>query len=598
MTARKSVHKPPQAGGPTGAETGPRSDRYRPLPSGSHGVDPGLVKHNQRERLQKAMIELIAEKGYPAVRIADLAKLAHVSQATFYSLFADKEDLFLGAYDEVAGRTVRAVVEAYGVAGSHAERLAVAMRAWSEIAAAEPEAISLLVLGAFGAGSSALERRRHVLDELERRIYASRDGTPDGDSTDLMVKASIGGICEVTVTRLRDGRAGELPGLADKLTAWATCYPRRLPPGLGAPPTRPRESGEGAAVLFSERARRAEGRLPSGRCDLPRQFIVKSQRERIVDATAAIVAEKGLAALTIPEIARRANVSHQTFYDIYDSKHDAFLGAQKAGMHQALAVAVDAYQAQQDDWPQAARAGIRALLEYLASEPAHAHLSVVETFAAYPETLEIRDATLAAFATYFEPAYELARGHVEVPAIAGEAIAGGIWQVIRHYVENDCTAELPGAAAQLTYFALTPFLGQAAAAKIALGEPARRPSRRRHAPAAPDPTPRDFLPVEHYDASGGSSAVPQLAGGLEVDGTRLQAEITELEDDDLVAAAFEEFWETFGNDETISAFVRARVLKDLEEAEAQLRDEIVLSREGRGRLRRFLFNAQLRNGGR
>ena len=274
----------------------------------------------------------------------------------------------------------------------------------------------------------------------------------------------------MTAVRLREGRASELPGLADELTAWATCYPRRLPAGLGAPAATPPESGEGLAVVPSERARRAEGRLPSGRSDLPRQFIVKSQQERIVDATAAIVAEKGLAALTIPEIARRANVSHQTFYAIYDSKHDAFLGAQKVGMHQALTIAVEAYQAEQDDWPRAARAGLRALVEYLASEPAHAHLSVVDTFAACPEALEIRDSTLQAFAAYFGPAYELAARRVEVPAIAGEAIAGGIWQVMHHYVENDCIAELPGAADQLTYFALTPFLGPDQAAAYALAD--------------------------------------------------------------------------------------------------------------------------------
>jgi AcrR family transcriptional regulator len=450
-----------------------KPDRYRPLPTGTHGLDPELVKRDQRERLQKAMIELIAEKGYPAVRIVDLAKLAHVSQPTFYSLFTDKEDLFLSSYEAIAGRTATAVMHAYSTDGPHDQRLVMAMRAWAEMAAAEPEATSLLVLGAFGAGASALERRKLVLDELERSIYASRDGAPatasaSASTSDLTVKAIIGGIREVTATRLRHGRAAELPGLADELTAWATGYPRRLPAGLGAPFAKPPESSEGSAVIPSERARRAEGRLPSGRSDLPRQFIVKSQRERIVDATAAIVAEKGLAALTIPEIARRANVSHQTFYAIYDSKFDAFLGAQKVGMHQALAVAVEAYQAEIADWPRAARAGICALLEYLASEPAHAHLSVVDTFAACPEALEIRDATLEAFTAYFGPAYELARGHIEVPAIAAEAIAGGIWQVLHHYVENDCISELPAAGAQLTYFALTPFLGPERAAAYAV----------------------------------------------------------------------------------------------------------------------------------
>ena len=254
--------------------------------------------------------------------------------------------------------------------------------------------------------------------------------------------------------------------LADELAAWAGCYPRRLPTGLDLPPAKRRRS-PAAKTASSERARRAEGRLPSGRSDLPRQFIVKSQRERIVDATAAIVAEKGLAALTIPEIARRANVSLQTFYDIYSSKYDAFLGAQKVGMHQALGIAVEAYEAEQADWPRALRAGLSALIEYLASEPAHAHLSLVDTFAACPEALEIRSSMMQAFATYVTPGYELARGRRDVPAIAAEAIVGGVWQVLHHYADDGRIAELPAAAGQLTYFALAPFLGPAEAALYA-----------------------------------------------------------------------------------------------------------------------------------
>src|SRR6267154_2672164 len=78
--------------------------------AGSSGRYRALVKVDQRERLQGAMIELVARKGYPAVRIADLAKLAHVSQPTFYDLYADKEELFLSAYDEIAQRTALGVV--------------------------------------------------------------------------------------------------------------------------------------------------------------------------------------------------------------------------------------------------------------------------------------------------------------------------------------------------------------------------------------------------------------------------------------------------------------------------------------------------------
>ena len=443
-------------------------DRYRPLPTGMHGLDPELVKSDQRERLRNAMVELIAQKGYQAVRIVDLAKLARVSQPTFYSLFGDKEELFVSAYDEIAGRTYRSVLEAYGKDDSGDDRLLVALRAYTQLAAAEPQAMSLLVLGAFGAGPKALEHRAASLEALGRQIRASRDGQPSGDGGDLTVRVIVGGIREVTAARLSQGRESELPGLADELAAWASRYPRHVPRELLAPEPPPSTAPADRPLPPSERARRAEGRLPSGRSDLPREAIIANQQERIVDATAAIVAEKGLAALTIPEIARRASVSHQTFYDIYPSKHDAFLGAQKVGMHQAFVQGVGAYETQMPDWPRAIAAGMRAVIGYVVSEPAHAHLSIVDTFGASPETITTRDEVLRGFATYFDPGYEQAPEELEVPGIAAEAVVGGCWQVLHHYIENDRIDELPEASPQLTYMLLTPFLGPRRAAEVAL----------------------------------------------------------------------------------------------------------------------------------
>jgi AcrR family transcriptional regulator len=454
------------------------AERYRRLPTGAHGLDPEEVQHDQRERLREALIELIASRGYQAVRILDLTKLARVSRPTFYSLYADKEELFLAAYDDIAARTAQTVLAAYDVEGSQSERMRAAMRAFGELAAAKPDAVSLLVLGAFGAGAKALERRNRTLAALEQSIRSSRDRSSTSNITgtrgrrsrkaegnDLTVKIILGGIREVTAARLREGRTGELPGLADQLTAWAASYPPKLPAGLEGSSASRRRGKTEPPELASERALRAEGRLPSGRHDLPRQFIVKSQRERIVDATAAIVATKGLAGLTIPEIARRANVSHQTFYEMYPTKHDAFLGAQKVGLHQALLITVEAYEARKDNWPHAVAAGLRALIDYLSGEPAHAHLTLVDTFGASPEAIEIRDTALHAFAAYLRPGYDLAPKDVDVPDIAAEAIAGGIWQVLHHYIEDDRIAELPDATPQIVYMALTPFLGPKEAAK-------------------------------------------------------------------------------------------------------------------------------------
>jgi AcrR family transcriptional regulator len=474
MAVRDVPHRPPSDDAATHAVNGhadaqsPQEARYRPLPTGMHGLDPATVKRDQCERLQSALIELIAHKGYPAVRIVDLAKLAHVSPPTFYGLYSDKEDLLLNAYDEIAERTVRTVLKAYAESPK-GQQLLRAMSAFAELAVVEPQPISLYVLGAFGAGSSMLERRTQTLKTFEDRIRQSRDGKPVRETVDFTVKFILGGIREVTTSRLRNGRESELPALAGELTSWAGFYPRRLPRELALTSAEPDpDDSEETDLQPSERARRAEGRLPSGRSDLPRQFIVKSQQERIVDATAAIVAEKGLAALTIPEIARRANVSYQTFYGIYPSKHDAFMGAQKVGMHQALRITVEAYDAHKDDWPRAVAASLSALINYLASEPAHAHLSVVDTFAASPETIEIRNASMDAFAAYLLQGQHLAPELRAVPSVTAEAVAGGVWQVLHHYIQSGRVQELPTVTPQLIYMALTPYVGTAEAVRASL----------------------------------------------------------------------------------------------------------------------------------
>jgi hypothetical protein len=68
----------------------------------------------------------------------------------------------------------------------------------------------------------------------------------------------------------------------------------------------------------------------------------------------------------------------------------------------------------------------------------------------------------------------------------------------------------------------------------------------------------------------------------------------DLSDDELVAAAYDQFWTTFGEDESISPVVRVRLLEDLGEAAALLQRQSVLSMEARGRLRSFVLNARLR----
>jgi hypothetical protein len=72
---------------------------------------------------------------------------------------------------------------------------------------------------------------------------------------------------------------------------------------------------------------------------------------------------------------------------------------------------------------------------------------------------------MSAFRAYLTPSQE--RAPAQHPVVV-EALVGGIWQLLHHYVERGCAHELPALTPQLTYFALTPFLGAEHAASVAL----------------------------------------------------------------------------------------------------------------------------------
>jgi AcrR family transcriptional regulator len=445
-------------------------ERYRRLSPRVHGLDAEAVVRHQRARLRAAMVELVVRGGYTAVRVSDLIRLAHISRPTFYALYSDKEECLLDAYDETSRLLSRAIVDAYRRSRHPDGPVRSGMGAFLEFAAAEPDATAFFVYGGLGGGGRGLERYNRAFVALMRRIRSGGAGVGRLQADDLTIRAVLGGVREVAATRLRRGEADSLPGLADELTAWVLSYPPDAPAILAERPTRdalqPPLDGERSWRPASPRERFA--RLPSGRHDLTREFIAYSQRERIMDALADIVAEKGYAGLTVTEIARRANVSHKTFYEHFPGKRDAYLAAGRTGGEWGFQAAVEAYAVHAGDWPRAVAAGLQAYLRYLAAEPGHARLGFVDIFTADPEVLVLRDEIVAAFVAYLDPGFELAAR--TVPRIAAQAIGGAVLEILQDHIQREPIERLPELAPQVVYIVLTPFLGPRPAARVAVGE--------------------------------------------------------------------------------------------------------------------------------
>ena len=62
------------------------------LPRGRSRLPAKAVQASQRERLLRAAVAAIADKGYPDVTVADIVRRAKVSRAAFYLHFRGRED--------------------------------------------------------------------------------------------------------------------------------------------------------------------------------------------------------------------------------------------------------------------------------------------------------------------------------------------------------------------------------------------------------------------------------------------------------------------------------------------------------------------------
>jgi AcrR family transcriptional regulator len=227
--------------------------------------------------------------------------------------------------------------------------------------------------------------------------------------------------------------------------------------------SRPRKRSAGSDEYPPELAR-----LPPGRHGLPREFVAHNQRERLIAGIAEAISENGYSGTTIAHITRAAAVSRRTFYEHFPSKDDCFVAAYEAVMSELQERVSEAFESE-DDWPRAIRAGIAAMLEFLASEPNLARLCMVEALVAGPVVVERYDAAIQSFVPYFKQGREGRSPEVlsRLSPTTEEALVGGMVSLISRRIIAGKTAKLTDLLPDLVEFTLTPYLGSAEASKVA-----------------------------------------------------------------------------------------------------------------------------------
>ncbi|WP_233243926.1 TetR/AcrR family transcriptional regulator [Paraconexibacter algicola] len=193
----------------------------RKLPRGRHGLSREEVAASQRERLLRAMAEVVAEHGYAKTSVAQVLRRAGVSRESFYEQFANKEDCFLAAYDEAA--TVLLGIMAAGLAAPEPEadpaaaelpvleQLSRVLRSYLAALAAEPAIARTFFVEVYAAGDAALRRRVDVQARFVDAMATLVDARDDTDR--FAVEALVAAISALVTQRVCAGRFDELEAL-------------------------------------------------------------------------------------------------------------------------------------------------------------------------------------------------------------------------------------------------------------------------------------------------------------------------------------------------------------------------------------------------
>jgi AcrR family transcriptional regulator len=192
-----------------------------PLPRGRHNLSRQNVLDSQRERLVRAILECVAERGYADTTISDVVAKARVSRNAFYELFEDKADCYLAACDEQATEMLD---ELYAFAAEETwidalrEGMSAYIRWWQD----RPGYTMAYLVELPSAGRRAFDQRDRVYARFEEmyKALAARARAEQPELPPLPPLAArwlVASVIEIVAQEVRAGRLDSLSELEDEL---------------------------------------------------------------------------------------------------------------------------------------------------------------------------------------------------------------------------------------------------------------------------------------------------------------------------------------------------------------------------------------------
>jgi AcrR family transcriptional regulator len=192
-------------------------ERVRRLPPGPHGLPPELVGRNQRERLVAAMAEVCGERGYAESSVAEIAKRAGVSTASFYRQFKDRRKCMLASFEELFGRLLEEIERGCAGESPPAARARAGARVAAGLLAADPPTARLLSVEILAVGPDGVRAQQGAIERLASRLRESAPGSPQGPDLAWVTVVAMASLAAKRAVENESPSAAELEALADLL---------------------------------------------------------------------------------------------------------------------------------------------------------------------------------------------------------------------------------------------------------------------------------------------------------------------------------------------------------------------------------------------
>jgi AcrR family transcriptional regulator len=197
----------------------------------------------------------------------------------------------------------------------------------------------------------------------------------------------------------------------------------------------------------------ATRRLPRGRHALAPEEVLRDQRERLIDAVPAVVAERGYEAMSVADIVKAAAVSRNAFYKNFADKRDCFATAHDAG-HERLFEVLTGPCETASGLEARVEEALAAGLEAMAADPNMARLLFVEAPSAGEEMALRYHEWLRRYGTLLRAAApDLPPRSIPAPEVEG-VIVGGIASRVASEVLHGRARNLPKLGAPLVEYVL------------------------------------------------------------------------------------------------------------------------------------------------